>query len=253
MPTADSTQRFSNRVENYVKYRPDYPREVLQLFRDEMGLTPASVIADIGSGTGISTRMFLENGNRVFGVEPNAPMRAAAEELLKSFSQFTSVDGTSANTTLPAGFIDIVIAAQAFHWFDPPVTREEFKRILKPGGYAALIWNERQTDTNDFLREYEQFLLRFADDYTKVRHENTGEKELRDFFGKDFTVAVFQNKQVFDLDGLKGRVLSSSYMPTEGSERYPQMAAALNELFTKHQEQGRITILYDTRVNYTQF
>ncbi len=253
----DSTKRFSNRVENYIKYRPGYPREILNVFRDEMGLTTSSVIADIGSGTGISARLFLENGNPVFGVEPNEPMRRAAEEFLKDFPNFTSVDGTSTGTNLPEGSVDIVIAAQAFHWFEPEKTRTEFKRILRrgeKGGYVALIWNERQTDTTDFLREYEKFLLHFATDYTKVRHENTGEKELRAFFGNEFSVATFKNEQVFDFAGLKGRALSSSYMPADtpegGDERYGDMIEELQVLFTKHEEQGKITILYDTRVNY---
>jgi SAM-dependent methyltransferase len=251
----DATQRFSNRVENYVKYRPGYPGEILDVFRDEMGLTDSSVIADIGSGTGISAKLFLENGNRVFGVEPNEPMRRAAEEFLKDFPKFTSVDGTASATNLPGNSVDLIIAAQAFHWFAPVETREEFKRILRhsdDGGYVALIWNERRTDTTDFLREYEKFLLDFAADYKAVRHENTGEKELRAFFGNEFSVATFKNKQVFDFEGLKGRAVSSSYMPAEGDERYDAMIEALRELFTKHQEQGRITILYDTRVNYGQ-
>ncbi len=258
----DSTKRFSNRVENYIKYRPGYPQEILNVFRDEMGLTTTSVIADIGSGTGISAKLFLENGNPVFGVEPNEPMRRAAEEFLKEFPDFTSIDGTSTATTLPDDSVDLIIAAQAFHWFEPEKTRTEFKRILRrsdhredhggdhTGGYVALIWNERQTDTTDFLREYEKFLLHFATDYTKVRHENTGEKELRAFFGNEFSVSTFKNEQIFDLAGLKGRALSSSYMPAEGDERYDDMIEELQALFTKHEEQGRITILYDTRVNY---
>jgi SAM-dependent methyltransferase len=252
----DPTQRFSNRVENYVKYRPGYPKEILQIFRRDMGFTESSLIADIGSGTGISSRLFLENGGlvsgRIFGVEPNEPMRRAAEEFLKDFPAFTSINGTSAATTLPDSYLDLIIAAQAFHWFEPEKTRAEFKRILRPEGYVALIWNERQTDSTPFLREYEQFLLKFASDYKMVRHENTGEKELRAFFGKDFSVATFSNEQVFDLDGLIGRALSSSYMPAAGDERYEAMLEALKALFTKHQEQGRITILYDTKVNYGQ-
>ncbi len=120
---SDTVERFSNRVENYVKYRPGYPREVLDLFRDEMNLTENSVIADIGSGTGISAKLFLENGNEVFGVEPNAAMRGAAEEFLREFPKFKSVDGTAENTNLPDNSVDLVVAAQAFHWFDKDKTR----------------------------------------------------------------------------------------------------------------------------------
>ncbi len=193
---ASTVERFSNRVENYVKYRPGYPPEVLGLFRNEMGLTPDSVIADVGSGTGISSRLFLENGNEVFGVEPNDAMRAAAEEFLAAFPNFHSRNGTAENTGLPDASVDLVIAAQAFHWFDPEKTRTEFKRILKEDGFVALIWNERQLATTPFLREYEQFLLKFASDYTKVRHENIDEEKLSDFFGRDYREGYFSERSV---------------------------------------------------------
>ncbi len=248
----NTVQRFSNRVENYVKFRPSYPPEVLQLFRDEMNLRPDSVIADIGSGTGISAKLFLENGNEVFGVEPNDAMRSAAENFLAGYSKFRSVNGTAENTTLNESSLDFVIAAQAFHWFDPEQTRAEFKRILKDGGFIALIWNERQLDATPFLREYEQFLLKFANDYTKVRHENINEGKLFDFFGREFRRASFLNAQIFDFDGLRGRALSSSYMPSESDQVYPTMIEELRSLFAKHAENGKIKVSYDTNVFYTQ-
>lgn len=248
----DSTTRFSNRVENYVKYRPGYPKEILRLFQDEMHLTGSSVVADIGSGTGISARLFLENGNTVYGVEPNADMRAAAEEYLRGFPAFRSVDGTSDATGLEGDSVDIVIAAQAFHWFEPESSRTEFRRILRKGGCIALIWNERQLDTTPFLREYEQFLLKFASDYTKVRHENTDEKELRKFFEGNFHTATFENSQIFDFEGLKGRVLSSSYMPSEGDPGFGPMVTELQRLFAKHEERGKIKVLYDTNIHYIE-
>src|SRR5436190_3313568 len=136
---SNTIQRFSNRVANYVKYRPGYPPQVLELFKNEMGLTPAKTVADVGSGTGLSTKPFLENGNTVYGVEPNANMREAAEEYLKEFPNFRSHDGTAEQTNLEDASIDFVTAAQAFHWFEPNKTRDEFLRILKPGGYMALI------------------------------------------------------------------------------------------------------------------
>src|SRR5258708_29430755 len=125
----DTIERFSNRVANYVKYRPGYPREIVGFLEAKCGLTHESVIADIGCGTGISSRMFLENGSRVIGVEPNAAMRAAAEEYLAGFPNFMPVDGTSDRTTLPDASVDLVVAAQAFHWFEPEKTRPEFGRI----------------------------------------------------------------------------------------------------------------------------
>jgi SAM-dependent methyltransferase len=218
-----------------------------------MGFTEESVIADIGSGTGISTKLFLENGNTVYGVEPNAKMREAAEEFLKYFPNFRSVDGTSTNTELSDASIDIVTAAQAFHWFDPEPTRSEFKRILKPGGWVALMWNERQLDSTMFLIEYEQLLLKYASDYTKVRHDTINETTLRAFFEGDFQTATFPNEQVLDFAGIKGRVTSSSYMPAEDNDRYSAMVEELKTLFDKHAENDRISVFYDTNVFYKQY
>lgn len=250
---SDSVERFSNRVENYVKYRPSYPTGMLDVFRREMGMTPASIIADIGSGTGISAKIFLENGNTVYGIEPNVKMRDAAEEYLAAFSKFHSVDGTSTATELQDASVDVVTAAQAFHWFDPEPTRNEFKRILKPGGWVALMWNERQLDTTPFLIEYEQLLLKYANDYTKVRHDNINAETLKAFFDGDLRTATFPNTQVLDLDGIKGRVSSSSYMPAESDEQYLAMVQELKTLFDKHAENDRISLLYDTNVFYTQY
>lgn len=249
----NTIDRFSNRVENYTKYRPGYPREVLDLFRDEMSLTDDSVIADIGSGTGLSSKLFLENGNTVYGVEPNRAMRVAAEDFLNSFSSFRSIDGTAENTNLPDGSVDFVIAAQAFHWFDAEKTRREFRRILKNPGHVALMWNERQLDSTPFLREYENFLLKFANDYEKVRHENIDETILAGFFQSEFRRATFHTEQVFDFDGLKGRVLSSSYMPAESDPPFEQMFNELKTLFAKHAENDKIKVFYNCNIFYTRF
>ncbi len=244
----NTVERFSNRVANYVKYRPGYPSEMMTYFRDRLGLTAASVVADIGSGTGLSARPFLEAGCTVYGVEPNATMRAAAEEFLAGFTNFKNIDGTSAATTLPDASCDLVLAAQAFHWFEPESTRREFKRILKPGGRVALIWNERQTTTTAFLREYEQLLLKYGRDYAEVRHEQVNEEVLAAFFLTDFQRQTFANEQVFDFDGLKGRLLSSSYMPDENDPVFGPMIEELEALFAKHAESGRIKVFYDTNV-----
>ncbi len=249
---SDTVERFSNRVENYVKYRPSYPPEVLDLFREEMNLTGESIVADIGSGTGISAKIFLENGNTVFGVEPNDLMREAAEVFLKDFKRFKSVNGTSENTTLPDNSVDFVIAAQAFHWFDKEKTRTEFKRILRLEGFVALIWNERQLDTNQFLVEYENILRKFGTDYEKVRHDNLDENVLRDFFGEKPQKKTFLNVQPLDFEGLKGRMLSSSYMPSEKDSLFVPMIDELKLLFENHAENGKIQILYNTNIFFTQ-
>lgn len=248
----NTVERFSNRVENYVKYRPSYPPEVLDLFRDEMSLQTDSVIADIGSGTGISSKIFLENGNSVYGVEPNATMREAAEEFLKDFPRFTSIDGTSENTDLPENSVDFIIAAQAFHWFDKEKTRPEFKRILRENGFVALIWNERQLNTNDFLIDYENLLKKFGTDYEKVRHDNLEEKMFSDFFQTKFQSRTFLNVQTLDFQGLKGRILSSSYMPSETDALFSPMINELKSLFENHAEKGKIQVLYNTNIFFTR-
>jgi SAM-dependent methyltransferase len=249
---SDSVTRFSNRVENYIKYRPTYPCEVIELFKEKMGLACESVIADIGSGPGILSRNFLENDNTVYCVEPNEAMRTAAETLLKEFAGFRSVKGDSENTTLPDASVDIVTAAQAFHWFKPEPTKAEFRRIIRPGGWNALIWNMRQLDSTPFLREYEKFILDNANDYAAVRHDNITETEIGAFFDRGFEKAKFDNIQVFDLEGLKGRLFSSSYMPAENTERGQKAEKDLRELFTKHAEDGKIKVFYDTIVFYSQ-
>jgi len=249
---SDTIKRFTNRVEDYVKYRPNYPNKVLDLFVSEMNFRASSVVADIGSGTGISARMFLENGNTVFGVEPNAPMRAAAEKFLADFPKFRSVEGTAENTKLADKSVDFVVSAQAFHWFDRVQTRKEFERILNGEGLVALIWNERQLDTTAFLRGYESLLIEFGTDYETVRHENITKETLQDFFQTDFRQAVFQNKQTVDFEGLKGRMLSSSYIPSKEDLRFEEMLENLETLFAEHAENGKIDIFYTTKVFYGQ-
>lgn len=248
----DTVERFSNRVANYVRYRPDYPREIILWLTEEGALTGESIVADIGCGPGISTRMFLENGNRVFGVEPNAAMRVAAVEYLREFRNFKPIEGSSENSNLNDACVDLVTAAQAFHWFRPEPTRKEFERILKPGGHVALIWNIRQETTTPFLIEYEQFIRDHSADYEVVRHKNIGDEEVKQFLGSDVKTATFDNVQEFDFDGLLGRLVSSSYMPAEEDGRFPAMRDALKGLFAKHERNGRIQILYDTRVYLSQ-
>ena len=135
----DPTQCFSNRVENYARFRPYYPQAVPELLKAECGLTSASVIADVGSGTGVLSEMFLERGNRVFGVEPNEEMRKAGERLLERYPNFTSVAGTAEDTKLVTPSVDFVVAGQTFHWFDAARSRGEFARILRAGGWVALV------------------------------------------------------------------------------------------------------------------
>jgi SAM-dependent methyltransferase len=248
MPVKDGTQRFSSRVENYVRYRPGYPPEVLALLKKECGLTADSVIADIASGTGIFTRMLAENGNRVFGVEPNDEMRRAGEQYLASYPRFTSVAGTAETTTLADHSVDIITAAQAAHWFDREKARREFIRVLKPGGWTVLLWNERHTDSTPFLREYERLLLTYGTDYREVRHERTT-AEIAGFFAPSpFRSSVLEMRQDVDYPALEGRLLSSSYTPTPDDASYESMLRELRRIFDSYQVHDHVSLEYNTLV-----
>lgn len=250
MAQPDPTLRFSTRVENYIRYRPGYPPQVLETLQTECGLTPAAVVADIASGTGIFTRTLLENGNRVYAVEPNREMREAAERLLAGYPNLTSIAGTAEATTLHDRSIDLASAAQAAHWFDLPKARQEFARILRPGGWAVLVWNERCTDTTPFLRAYEELLLTYGTDYEKVRHENTTDN-IGDFFlPTPFETRVFPMRQHFAYNELEGRLLSSSYAPMHGHSNYEPMLADLSRIFETHSTNGSVGMDYLTRVYY---
>jgi ubiquinone/menaquinone biosynthesis C-methylase UbiE len=252
MPVKDATQRFSSRVENYVRYRPGYPPELLELLKNECDLMPDSLVADIASGTGIFTRMLAENGNRVFGVEPNDEMRRAGERLLESYLGFKSIAGTAEATTLPDHSVDIVTAAQAAHWFDREKARGEFIRILKPGGWLVLLWNERRTDSTPFLREYEHLLLAYGTDYREVRHERTT-AEIADFFSPSpFRSSTLEMRQEVNYAGLEGRLLSSSYTPTSDHANYDAMLRQLRRIFDAHQIDDRVSLDYNTLVYYGQ-
>ncbi len=211
-----------------------------------------SIVADVAFGTGIFTRLLLENGNRVIGVEPNDNMRWAGEEFLAQYQRFISVNGTAEATTLPEKSIDIVTAAQAAHWFDPEKARREFMRILKLGGWAALLWNDRRTDSTEFQRQYEQLLKRYGTDYEEVRQRGMILSIETLFAHSSFKTREFEYSQTFDYERLKGRLLSSSYAPQHGEEQYELMLSELRRIFDENQMNGRISFDHDTRVYYGQ-
>jgi SAM-dependent methyltransferase len=250
MPASNATSRFSDRVDNYVRYRPDYPVRVMETLRDECGLTTQHVVVDLASGTGIFTRMLLENGNLVFGVEPNDEMRVAGERLLADFSKFTSIAGTAESTTLPERSADFVTAAQAAHWFDRLKARREFVRILKPGGWLVLLWNERLTDSTPFLRDYEQLLLTYGTDYREIRHEHTTSSVNEFFDPAPFQERTFAMRQEFDYAGVEGRLLSSSYAPWPEHAQHAPMLQELRGIFDAHAVASRVTFEYKTRMYF---
>jgi len=250
MTIKDTVGRFSSRVDNYVRYRPGYPAEVIQLLRAECGLSSGSTVADIASGTGIFTRMLLEQQCRVFGVEPNGKMRKAGEHFLEAYPLFASVHGTAEATTLPNQHLDLVTAAQAAHWFDLETARLEFLRILKPGGWIVLLWNQRRTHASPFLQDYENLLLTWGTDYRDVRHERTASKLSAFFAPSQCHKRTFPMLQEFDYEGLEGRLLSSSYTPPEENPNHKPMLRELRRIFETHQRNGRVALEYDTRVYY---
>jgi SAM-dependent methyltransferase len=249
MPTVPSpTERFSDRVANYVCYRPSYPPQLIDLLRRETGLTPQWTIADLGSGTGISTELLLKNGNTIYAIEPNDAMRAAAvEQLAAKYPNFRSVAGSAEATNLPAASVDLAAAFQAFHWFDLDRVPAELARVLRPPGWLALVFNRRKTDGSAFLTGYEAIIRHYSADYHAVRHERVGDAELRRVFASYATYSL-PNQQLFDFDGLRGRVLSSSYAPNPGQPGHDEMMAGLRDLFDRTAQSGRVAFDYETQI-----
>jgi SAM-dependent methyltransferase len=248
MTFADAKQRFSNRAADYVRYRPGYPSELLDVLRKECDLRPGHVIADIGSGTGFLSELFLKNGNSVFGVEPNREMREAGELHLQSYRGFVSVEGSAEATTLPEACADFVAAGQAFHWFEPEKTRAEFRRILRPQGWVVALWNFREMET-PFARAYEDILVKYGTDYTRVRDSYPQSRDVQSFFlGGEFLHHTLPNVQFLDWDELAGRLRSGSYVPLEGHANFAPMMDALRELFRSYQENGRVRVEFATHL-----
>ncbi len=249
----EPTKRFSIRVNDYVKYRPSYPTAVLDCLRDEFGLGDTAVIADIGSGTGLLSKLFLDNGNRVVGVEPNPEMRAAGEQFLAGYARFTSVNGAAEATTLPDSSVDFVTAGQAAHWFDARPARREFERILRENGRIVFIWNNRDATATPFMQEYETILDTFSLKDTGRAPRRGGHKRAPEtILGENYSQRTFANRQNLDFAGLLGRSASSSMMPWPGHPQYEPMAAALRALFEKYAVDGRAQILYKTGLNVSK-
>ncbi|MDP9033491.1 MAG: class I SAM-dependent methyltransferase [Myxococcota bacterium] len=245
-----SKERFSDRVADYVRYRPGYPQPLIDLLRVECGVGPGAFVADVGSGTGILTRSLLATGAHVAAIEPNAEMRLAAERDLAAEARFRSIDASAEATTLATGSVDVVIAAQAFHWFDSPRARAEFARILRRGGWVALVWNDRKD--SPFNRDYEDMLERFAPAYAAVRaRERAAHENMETFFAPEPPKrTTFANEQQLDELGLLGRLESSSYVPRPGQPGHDAVAARAREIYHAHQRDGGVTLAYETVVWY---
>jgi len=240
-------ERFANRVDDYVSGRPGYPDEIVSWLAATFALERTATIVDAGAGTGISTAAFLRHGFTVVAVEPNDAMREAAIASLGNDARFRAIAATAEATTLEDASADVVVAAQAFHWFDRTAFRAECARILRPSGVVALLWNVRRVEDSAFAAEYEALLREFGTDYLAVRHENVSEGELADFFGGPFSRRVVGNVQRLNRVGLRARLLSSSYVPAAGQPRHEPMLAALETLFANHQRDGRVAMEYELR------
>lgn len=243
----DPTQRFSDRVDAYVRFRPGYPAE---LAPDLLRMTgcDAAAIADFGSGTGIFTELLLQQGVEVHAVEPNRPMRAAAEARLGANPRFHSVDASAEASDLPAASLDLVTAAQSFHWFNNDAARDEFRRILKPRGQVALIWNRRKT-SQPFQQAYDQLLHEFAPEYDKVNHMNLKPGQIARFFAEGAMQQLhYDYSQRLDFASLLGRLRSSSYCPDQNSAHYIPLVNELLALFDRYANDGHIDFDYDTQV-----
>lgn len=245
--------RFSDRVDNYAKYRPSYPLALLDFLTTECALAPAQAVADIGSGTGLLARLFLERGCAVWAVEPDPAMRAAAEQRLgATFPNFHSVAGSAEAVPLPEAHMDFWTAGQAFHWFDPAQARAEARRLLRPGGWAVLVWNARRSQGTPFLAAYEQFLCEFGRDYRGGHGGDTTAGQAV-FFGDSVPKTItLKSAQHSDAASLWGRFLSSSYAPAPADPDCERTLAALNHVFEAHQNNGAVAFEYDTEVYAAQ-
>lgn len=244
------TERFSTRADSYARHRPSYPAAALDLLQRRCGLSAGSRVADLGSGTGILTELLLKRGAVVFAVEPNDAMRAAAEAQLSDYPGFRSVKGSAESSTLADSSVDLLVAGQAFHWFDVTRARTEALRVLRSGASAALLWNERPPEPGAFLADYEALLRRRAPEYTRIVASRADVRTMREFLGPAMEVQTFPNQQILDFDGLKGRLMSSSYAPEPGHPDHDPMIGELRELFGRHQRDDRIVMPYETLVYF---
>ncbi|MCM3782772.1 methyltransferase domain-containing protein [Neobacillus mesonae] len=245
----NNKERFSNRVDTYVKYRPSYPPEALDYMYGTIGLNPSSLIADIGAGTGIMSELLLARGSSVIAVEPNAEMREAAEARLSGNPKFRVQSSPAEETDLQDNSIDYIVCAQSFHWFDQIAAKAEFHRILKPGGKVVLVWNSRLTEGTPFLVKYDELLHRYGTDYNEVKHTNITADMLRSFFkNEQLNEAEFPNRQIFDFEGLRGRLNSSSYSPSPEHPNYEPMMNALRDIFDLYQQDGQVFFEYNTQI-----
>ena len=247
-----NTERFTGRVEEYARFRSGYPAaEVAGFLRGACGLTAAWRVADVAAGTGMLTEVLLGNGNAVVAIEPNAEMRAACAGLRARWPGLEVLEGTAETTGVAAGSVEMVVAGRAFHWFEPVAAAEEFRRVLVPGGWVALVSSGRRRGDSAQELELEELLMEHGTDYAYVRDRYRREDRMMAFFkdlaGVDGTAPVraeFAAERRLTWERFAGMVQSMSVAPLrEDAARYAGMQAALAAFFARWSEEGELRMV----------
>ncbi|MBN1881372.1 MAG: class I SAM-dependent methyltransferase [Deltaproteobacteria bacterium] len=247
----DAIHRFDERSEEYDRFRPSYPVEMMNFLRVEVGLDASHVVVDVGAGTGKLTEILLQNENRAYAVEPNDRMRVIAERNLSRYKKYISVKGTAEEMNVPDHAADFVFAAQAFHWFDVRRARQEFRRILRGGGMVVLIWNVRNTHGSDFLTAYNEILRTYSSGYAAHERDKIDDEKIGSLYGsRKYKTAYFPYSQTLSEDGLVERILSNTYAPSPDDDNYEEMLDAVRALFGELNKDGKVYIEYTTNVVY---
>lgn len=247
MSEVKTASRFNDRVENYEKFRPRYAPQIVNFLESKIDFNENMTIADIGSGTGILAEMFLKHGNKVYGIEPNNEMRRVAERRLSTYEKFISIDGLSNDTKLEEKSVDLITAGQSFHWFERESTKEEFRKILAPGGTVLLFWNMRDYES-EFMKSYQEIIMKY---YEKLNIPQD-DSYIDDFFAPHEVIhKIFENPLEYTFERLIGETASQSYLPNETHKDFEPMKSQLKDLFDVHQKNGLVTFEYKTHMYYS--
>lgn len=241
-------EKFTETTDYYHQYRPSYPAEIIDILIRDCHLTQEKMIADVGSGTGILTKLFLDHGNKVFGIEPNKAMRQIGEAHLLGYKNFTSVDGSAEKTTLNNQSVDFVTVGTAFHWFDAVRSKLEFQRILRAPKWVVLIWQVRDM-SKPLMQEWEDLIIQFGRDYKNSRAQQF-DQTIGDFFAGDWKQHTLDYQQVFDWEAFKGRLFSTSYSLRPGDDKFQDMLDKLRHIFEQYQQNGEVCFDYKTKMYY---
>jgi len=241
------TGRFSNRADDYAKYRPTYPSEAIDALLHGLGAPAALFAVDVGAGTGIASRLLAARGVRVLAVEPNRAMREAAE----ADPRVTFVEGTAESFPIADGSADLVLAAQAFHWFRAEPSVREMGRALRAGGRLALMWNRRST-ADALTAGYRDALLVVGANPTLEAMDSDVEAVERSGLFGPTRVERFLHAHRLDREALIGRALSASYVPKDGPA-LTELVAKLDALYARHADaSGHVAMVYETEVRLSE-